>query len=204
MEKDDKFFEEVAKKLTILTEIEPLDKLIYRMEHDKWDVVDLEHDKDYCTQRNQIDYIDLYMMMLNISNYTIRNDYSVDVVGNVNLHNMDLTELPVNFNKVTGNFNCSLNELESLKGCPKEVGGKFDCRFNLISSLEHCPIKVGKSFAACENYFEDLKPLLGAEIKGSLILDGYLQTGPEAAQLIKQPKNKIQWIFRRTLANDKA
>ena len=60
-----------------------------------------------------------------IENYTINDDGSIDVDGDVYLSNKNLTEIPFNFNKVTGDFDCSDNELTSLKGSPKEVGGNY-------------------------------------------------------------------------------
>ena len=54
-----------------------------------------------------------------IENYTINPDGSIDVDGNVNLYEMELTKLPLKFNNVSGYFNCSWNDLTTLEGCPK-------------------------------------------------------------------------------------
>ena len=50
-----------------------------------------------------------------IDNYTINEDGSVDVNGDVYLQAYHIKELPLTFNKVTGNFNCQFNNLIDLK-----------------------------------------------------------------------------------------
>ena len=71
-----------------------------------------------------------------IRNYTINPDGSIEVDGDVNLSNRNLTKLKLNFNKVSGSFYCHYNKLTTLEGCPKEVSGDFFCSFNHITSLE--------------------------------------------------------------------
>ena len=112
-----------------------------------------------------------------IKNYTINDDGSIDVDGDVNLDNRGLTELPLDFNRVTGDFNydsnglvtlkgspkyvgrhffCSDNELTSLKFGPKYVGGSFGCGVNKLTSLEFSPKKVGSTFYCENNKLRDL------------------------------------------------
>ena len=86
-----------------------------------------------------------------IKNYTINNDGSIDVKYVVNLIFMDLTKLPIKFNKVNGNFRCSNNQLTSLEGSPKIVNGYyFDCSNNNLKSLKGCPEIVDGTFY-CHN-----------------------------------------------------
>ena len=98
-----------------------------------------------------------------IKNYTINDDESIDVYGNVDLWDKKLKEIPLNFNKVTGNFSCSYNNLTSLEGCPKSIGGKFYCRNNPIESIFNYVdidfIKAFKSFKVLNNGVIDLKRL---------------------------------------------
>ena len=54
---------------------------------------------------------------MEVENFTINDDLTVDVNGNVNLFGKGLTSLPVQFGKVKGYFSCSNNQLTSL-GCP--------------------------------------------------------------------------------------
>jgi hypothetical protein len=84
-----------------------------------------------------------------IENYTINEDGSVDVDGNVNLSYSKLTEIPLKFGKVSGSFYCNKNKLTSLEGSPREVGGHFCCSNNELTSLEGSPNKVGSFF--CSN-----------------------------------------------------
>ena len=58
--------------------------------------------------------ISLICKQYNIENYTVNDDGSIDVNGDVFLDNKGLTELPLSFNKVTGYFSCSNNKLTSL------------------------------------------------------------------------------------------
>ena len=90
----------------------------------------------------------------NIRNYTINEDGSIDVDGNVNLSFKKLTELPLNFNKVTGDFSCTHNELTTLKGSPKYVGLDFYCHDNnKLTSLEYGPVEVGGDFSCVDNKY---------------------------------------------------
>ena len=93
--------------------------------------------------------ISLICEKYNITNYTINDDGSIDVNGNVDLYYMELTELPLIFNKVTGWFDCGRNNLTSLKGSPVWVGGNFNCNYNRLPSLEFSPDYVGGWFS-CE------------------------------------------------------
>jgi hypothetical protein len=91
-----------------------------------------------------------------IQNYTINLDGSVDVEGNVVLSRMELTQLPLQFGKVSGNFLCNKNHLTSLKGSPSEVGGKFNCYGNQLTNLEGAPRKVGGDFYCSDNQLTTL------------------------------------------------
>jgi hypothetical protein len=67
-----------------------------------------------------------------IENYTINDDGSIDVQGNVDLSDMGLTKLPIKFRNVTGYFYCSYNQLVTLEGSPQRVGGDFYCYNNQL------------------------------------------------------------------------
>ena len=84
-----------------------------------------------------------------IKNYTINDDGTIDVDGNVDLFNEGLTEIPLTFNKVSGYFYCSYNKLTTLKGSPKWIGSSFSCDHNQLTSLEFSPDYVGGWFS-CE------------------------------------------------------
>lgn len=89
--------------------------------------------------------------------YTIDDDLTVDVEGSVNISEIKLREIPIQFGKVSGDFNCSGNILTTLKGCPKEVGGSFTCARNHLFSLEHGPKVIGADYYCDHNYLLNLK-----------------------------------------------
>jgi hypothetical protein len=77
-----------------------------------------------------------------VENYTINEELTVDVNGNIDLNSKNIKSIDVNFNKINGSFYCHHNKLTNLKGCPKEVSGDFFCSHNKLISLEGCPDKV--------------------------------------------------------------
>ena len=84
---------------------------------------------------------------LKIKNYTINDDLSVDVNGNVELYNKRLKAIPVQFGEVTGTFDIRDNYfITSLKGCPRTIGSHFLASKNKISSLKFAPREVGGTF----------------------------------------------------------
>jgi hypothetical protein len=93
-----------------------------------------------------------------IENYTINDDLSIDVDGDVRLYGKGLEYLPLKFNYVSGYFGCSNNNLETLKGCPQRVNGNFSCHFNKLKILKGCPQTVGGGFYCSNN---KLKSLIG-------------------------------------------
>ena len=105
---------------------------------------------------------------LNIKNYTINIDGTIDVDGDVYLPSKDLTKIPFNFGKVTGYFICSKNKLTSLVGCPKEVDGSFDCSNNNLKDLIGGPQEVGGYYYCNGNSLESLEGCAG-DIGGDLI-----------------------------------
>jgi hypothetical protein len=81
-----------------------------------------------------------------IINYTINSDGSIDVDGDVDLSDYNLTELPLKFNIVSGYFDCSYNKLTSLDGCPNHVGGHFYCDNNELTYLDGYPSYIVGKF----------------------------------------------------------
>jgi hypothetical protein len=92
-----------------------------------------------------------------IRNYTINDDGSIDVDGNVNLYDKKLIELPLKFGKVGGDFYCHYNNLTSLEGSPREVGGDFYCSENKLTSLSGSPREVGEVFECSDNQLTSLE-----------------------------------------------
>ena len=92
-----------------------------------------------------------------IKNYTINDDLSIDVDGDVYLVDKGLEYLPLKFNYVSGSFYCYKNELKSLKGCPQTVGTNFECSYNKLKTLEGCPQTVGGYFDCFGNELKSLE-----------------------------------------------
>jgi hypothetical protein len=103
--------------------------------------------------------IDSICKRYRIRNYTINEDGTIDVDGDVNLSRRDIDKLPLKFGKVTGSFYCSNVNLLSLEGSPNRVGGSFYCNDNQLTSLEGCPSEVGGDFYC---YYNQLTSLEGS------------------------------------------
>ena len=104
---------------------------------------------------NDID-IELLKKCIN-GTYTINDDGSIDVDGDVNLSNRNLTKIPFNFGKVSGSFFCYNNQLTSLKGAPNAVGGYFDCSNNKLTTLDGVPNNIGGGFYCNNNQLTSLE-----------------------------------------------
>lgn len=92
-----------------------------------------------------------YLDELDVFDYIVNDDLTVDGRYNVNLYHMIMEdELPFNFNHVRGIFEIDSNDLTSLKGCPKIVGKGFYCNDNLLTTLENGPVEVNGGYN-CEN-----------------------------------------------------
>lgn len=86
-----------------------------------------------------------------ITNYSINQDGTIDVDGDVNLDNLNLIKLPLRFRRVTGSFHCYQNKLTSLDGAPIEVGGYIDVDNNNLTSLDGCPKTIGGNIYCSDN-----------------------------------------------------
>lgn len=95
--------------------------------------------------------IKTWLRMNNIEKYTIHTDLSVDVLGDVDLSDKKLAELPIQFNTVFGSFDCSLNHLKSLKGSPYKVTVNFNASTNRLESLKYGPLEVGNNYSCANN-----------------------------------------------------
>ena len=66
--------------------------------------------------------------------WKLNSEGKVDVEGNVDILNLDITEIPVKFGKVTGYFWCPDNKLTTLEGCPDVIGWTFMCYGNNLTN----------------------------------------------------------------------
>jgi len=119
-----------------------------------------------------------------ITNYTINDDGSIDVDGDVDLTSKSLTKRPLKFRNVSGHFCCYDNQLTTLRGAPQTVGGYFRCSYNQLKTLEGSPKSVGDSFYCSHN---QLTSLDGLEFKSFKKI--YLERNP-VYLLVKEWINK--------------
>ena len=107
---------------------------------------------------SKTDIID-WLKLFGVKNYTIRDDGTVDVDNDVNLHLRGEPSIPIQFGHVSGVFICMHNNLTSLAGAPQSVDDFFNCGFNKLTSLVGAPQSVGGSFSCGYN---NLTSLIGA------------------------------------------
>ena len=141
--------------------------------------------------------ISLICKKYKITNYTINDDGSIDVNGDVDLFGIDLTELPLRFNKVTGYFDCGRNRLTSLKGSPRWVGGDFNCHNNKLTSLEFSPDYVGGDFYCKYNKLTDnySESEIGGYFYTSLKQDGLTEVNYNEWRKLYKRKKILNDIF---------
>ena len=96
-------------------------------------------------------YINAVCSKYRINNYTINDDYTVDVNGDVNFYKRCLAKIPFKFNIVSGYFDWSDNKLTTLEGSPKSVYDSFDCGENKLTTLKGSPDSVNGNFYCSGN-----------------------------------------------------
>jgi hypothetical protein len=96
---------------------------------------------------------------MKITRYTIHEDLTVDVEGNVNLSGKEIIRLPVQFGVIDGAFVISGNGLTTLKGCPHTILGNFWCNTNRLKNLQFGPTTVTGSYNCGYNQINTLEYL---------------------------------------------
>lgn len=107
----------------------------------------------------------------NIQNATLTDEGQINVDGDVNLSNKNLTDsdMTAKFGRVTGNFECQNNELTSLDFAPEFVGGIFDCSNNNINDFNNITIKhIEGNFYAYGADPDKLSKLKKGIVKGKI------------------------------------
>ncbi len=87
--------------------------------------------------------IHVWLDEMEVEDYIINDDLTVDVGGGVDISYRNLAMIPVQFGVVNGNFNCNTNGLISLKGAPHACGD-FRCSWNQLTSLDGAPRACGE------------------------------------------------------------
>jgi len=111
----------------------------------------------YIKRYNESNNIDIICKEYDIRNYTINSDGSIDVDNDVDLFELNLTKLPLAFNKISGYFNCCNNKLTTLEGAPKYVGEHFMCEYNSLTSLKGGPDYVHGYYDCSNNKLTSLE-----------------------------------------------
>ena len=128
-----------------------------------------ENDNDFPNSREEVV---ARLKKYKISNYTINDDLTVDVAGDVDLTFKKLKKIPVRFGKISGSFRIQGNLfLDSLEGCPYHVEGSFNCSRNNLENLEFAPQYVGANYTAMNCKLTSLGKM-PREVGGSVDLGG--------------------------------
>ena len=105
------------------------------------------NENQFFTDRNKIR---IWLKENYIKNFTIENDLTVNVAGDVDFNfsygGNYSGNLPVQFGHVKGDFCCAELGLTTLKGSPHTVEGLFSCGSNPLSTLEYAPKIVKGKF----------------------------------------------------------
>jgi hypothetical protein len=97
--------------------------------------------------------IENWLNQMNIKNYKILEDFTIDVLEPISLIGMNIKEFPsfIQFNKAYNSFDIDDCGLISLRGCPKTITGYFSCQGNKLMSLKYSPLFVGDSYYCTMN-----------------------------------------------------
>ena len=136
---------------------------------------------------------------MKIDNYTINDDLTVHVNGNVHLYKMNLNFLPVKFSIVNGYFEVEFNNLPNLIGSPEKLinSSSFWYGANPLTSLEGLSI-YNLKIIIDKHWYVGLK----SKIKEDYF-DTILEENPEIFNLIdfkpsKKFKEKWEHLFNAT------
>jgi hypothetical protein len=103
----------------------------------------------------KIQLIKEWVEKIDLKNYTINDDYTIDVIGTINLYQKIIPEY-IHFGIVKGYFNCSETGIKTLNGLIKQCWS-FSCIGNELKSLEGGPTSVRGVYNCSENLLTSLK-----------------------------------------------
>ena len=88
-----------------------------------------------------------------VTNYTINQDNTVDVAGDLNLNGLRFKKLPVTFNKVDGSIYLVSSLLETLEGLPATVPGDLHLNATKLQTTKGMPSQIDGSLDISESVF---------------------------------------------------
>jgi len=110
---------------------------------------------------------------MNIRNYTINSDLTVDVDGNINIRFKNLKYIPVKFRTLKGILNCSFNNLKSFDNLPTNIGSDFYCSNNKFTSFINSPKEVKGNIYCSDNRLSSLEGLSPYNLMKNINMDWY-------------------------------
>lgn len=109
-----------------------------------------------------------------ITNFTINDDNSVDVDGDLVLDGLRFEKLPVNFKSVTGSVSLVGALLKTLEGLPDEINGDLNISALKLDSVDGFPMKVhGDCHLGAITVKSTLSSSRLAHVEGDLIINSY-------------------------------
>ena len=137
--------------------INPIDNLSSNHSHDEEEIDDFLA-------------MELWLKDMGIESYEIDEHLLINVHGNVNLKNKNLTQLPFKFGSIEGYFDISHNQLMSDYGFPYEVKKYFDCSYNQLEKIYSMDVKKHANIS-----HNQIKSLAHIEIETSSLDCSYNQ-----------------------------
>jgi len=100
--------------------------------------------------------IEQWLEEMEVENWTINEDWTIDIEGSVYLINLNLENFPsfIQFGRINGYFFCYRNKLTSLRGSPFYTKKAFYCNNNRLRSLEGISPHIGGDLNCSQNYSE--------------------------------------------------
>jgi hypothetical protein len=107
----------------------------------------------------KISLIKIWLNDHEIENYIINDDFSIDVMGSVDLQFQNISEIPlyIQFGNIRGNFKLGRSSMKTLKGLPRWVQLNVRIFNDNLSSLKYAPDEIDGVFSIV--FYNDIDKL---------------------------------------------
>lgn len=146
---------------------------------------------------NNKDDIEAWLYEMNITNYFINENLTVDVNASVYLSDKNLTFIPIQFGIVSGDFFCDGNNLTSLLGLPHLIKKDLYCNHNKLTSLEGLSKEIHGAIN-CSNNPIQVDSYIESQFK---VLIHYCNKETEKIELFKPMYQKLN-DYKLALSNE--